>query len=340
MAAIPYPSNLPAHWAADKITTILGWWNGQSGEVMRRMIAQVFPGLPTEAHMGFVANGGWTEDTALSSSHAPFHEIGGYGITGGPWDVPAPNTNTSKENDWYNLHADPEVRALLGGRDATMEPFARTSSGRGFIIPLEDQIAIGLVSIKRKRDQANSSLDARIRWQNPVSLWATALSFMGWSAGVPGATGHVNRFASELASVPEDERWDAFLRALAASVQSRASQSGHTHRYAVYSAIRTQQKLAASRSLSERIGGNVAFYGRPDASAVDVIARAASGVQRAIVQTPEGADESEHALDQSEGWTATEIALGALAVTSLVAVGYIIYKKTRPARRPNRRRRR
>ena len=338
MAAISYPSNLPSRWASDKLQKILGWWNGQSGDIMRRMIAQVFPGLPTEAHMGFVANGGWTEDTAFSSSHAPFHELGGYGITGGPWDVPAPNTDTSKENDWYSLHADPDVRALLGGRDATMETFPRTASGRGLVIPLEDQIAIGVVSLKRKRDQANNRLDSRIQWQNPVSLWATALSFMGWSAGVPGATGHVNRFASQLASVPEEERWDAFLRALASSVQSGASQRGHTHRYAVYSAVRTQQKLMASRALSERIGGNSSFYGNPDPAAVDVIAQAASGAARAIVTTG-GADESEHAIE-AEGWTGTEIALGALAVVSVAAVGYIIYKRTRTPRRPNRRRRR
>jgi len=277
MAAIPYPNNVPQTYADNKMRPMLQWWSGAEGTALRRLVPMVFPHVPVESHIGFATNSGpfyWSGDTATAAGHAPFHEIGGYGSSGGPWNVPAPSSDTSAENEWFATHASPDVVRMLG-RPATMTPFR--VSGNHVEIPLDDQIAIGVVSIKSHAASANRGLPAAIRFQNPDSLWATALGFMGWSAGSGRAAHHIAPYAPRLAAVPEEQRWDKWLELLAHDAQSGAAPSGGTHNQAVYSAIRTQQKLIAGRNLAQRVNGNVAYFGAHNLSVEDAIARAAGG---------------------------------------------------------------
>lgn len=275
-----YPANTPSAYAAGKLRTLRGWWNSPisgggptpPGAIVRRMLPVFFPGVPPEVHLGFASNGGWHEDTAFAQDHAPFHEVGGYGSSGGPWNVPFPNSNTSVENEWYRTHDDDAVVRMLG-RSASMGPF---ETGRNSInIPLEDQIAIGINSIRTHADAANRSLPASIRYADPNSLWATALGFIGWSAGAGRAAHQIAPYADRLAQVPEHQRWDAYLYHLAQDVQAGRVPYG-TDQYdnPAYGATRTQQKLMAGRELALNTGGNVAWFGAHDVAVEDTLARA------------------------------------------------------------------
>lgn len=273
-----YPNNLPARYGRSKLSMVRGWWNGQSGAIMRRMVPQIWPGIPVEAHLGFVSNAGWGEDTALTPSRISFHELGGYGTEGGPSNLLAPNTNPAN-NSWFRLHNDSRVMRLLGGRTATMTPF-RQIGPQTLDIPLEDQIAIGAVNLFDALTQIKRRIPASVAPQRNDSLWAVALSFMAWSAGVGGAASHIRKYASDLAQVPEERRWEALIRAIAQKEERR----GAVHsRSPAYSVMRTQQKLRVGRELAREVGGNVAWFGQIDEQAEDIVARKASRTAVEIV---------------------------------------------------------
>ena len=65
--------------------------------------------------MGFASNGSQNSDTALTPSRIDFHELGYFGVDGGPSGIPAPNSNTTEPNNWYRLHNDPRVKAAPRG---------------------------------------------------------------------------------------------------------------------------------------------------------------------------------------------------------------------------------
>lgn len=222
--------------------------------------------------MGFASNGTQTGDTALTPSRIEFHELGYFGVEGGPSSLPAPNANTTQPNSWYRLHNDPRVRRMLGDRDATMTPWP--TSGQSASIPVDDQIAIGLANVADDIEAMRRSVPGNIRPSTASSLWAVALGFMGWSAGVAGATSHLRRYAEQLAQVPEDQRWVALLRLVAADPTSAAS--GSNHRSPAHTVNRTQQKLRVGRGLSAAIGGPTAWF-QIDDGAEDAIARRLDG---------------------------------------------------------------
>lgn len=272
-----YPRNLPSTYERGKLSTTRARWNGRLGELLRQWMPRVAPGVPPEAHMGFASNGAANEDVGLTPRHAAFHELGYFGVEGGPYDLPAPNTVATRAapNSWYRLHNDPRVVGLLG-RPATMTPWpthpAQGNSTATADIPIDDQVAIGIVNLIEARDGMRR-LPASIAPRDPASLWATALSYMGWSNGVGGASRHIARYERQLAAVPESQRWLALVRAVAADTSSG---SGPTYNYPSYSVLRTQQKVRVGHGLAQAIGGNVAWFGAFDDAAEDVIARRAS----------------------------------------------------------------
>jgi len=296
-----YPNNLPSSYGREKLSRTRSDWNGPAGEILRRMVPIVFPRLPVEAHLGFVQNAMWTEDTALSPDHASFHEMGGYGITGGPWDrLPIPNCEPGN-NDWCRLANDPRVVSLLGGRSATMSPFQR--SGGGYAIPLEDQIAVGVVSLRTKIDGVNAVLRGDIRALDVSSLWATAMSFAGWSAGTASFARRVNGYADQIAGYSEAQRWPALVRAVAQAVSEGRERAGMSHGCClVYTMVRTLQKIRSGRELAAVTGGDVGWFGTFDDSAEDVIARAAGGASGGVLsQVRQEAEEILEDFGDSKG---------------------------------------
>lgn len=332
-----YPTNVPDRWGAEKLSKIRGWWNdGVKGNAVRVAAEAAIPGIEPTAHFGFIANAGWSEDTATAVEHAPFHELGAYGTTGGPWNVPAPSCDRSKENDWCDFHDHADVRRILGVITGT-ERSASMSSWRD----AADQAAIGAVMLHSKISGVSGALDARLRPTDESGIWATALSFGGWSAGPPTMARHVNAFAAELAQVPEAERWNAFLQALARGVQAGSTRSGASHRFAVYTATRTAQKLRAARMLAEALGRDTSWYGPVDTGAEDVIARAAGGASSSGPSSP--SPDGEGALEDSEGAErdgeaeddSTGTVAAVLLLLALLGGGYVLWRRTREPQLPS-----
>lgn len=348
-----YPRNLPASYERSKLSETQRRWGAPMGGLVRRMLPQILPGVPASAHMGFASNASENEDVGLKPNHAPFHEIGYYGIEGGPYQLPAPNTDTSQPNSWFRLHADSRVRRLLG-RDATMTPWATRNVGQASAwadIPLDDQIAIGIVNVADALTSITNLLPASIAPRDRASLWATALSFMAWSAGAAGAARHIRRYERQLAAVPESQRWLAFVRAVAADTSIGA---GSTHASPAYSANRTNQKIRVGRGLERAIGGqNLAWYGEVDERAEDAIARRASSTSVPLstppstpTQLPAGDFENDNDIQSFETPSTLPSApvmiisaVVILGVTALVARQISMKPRSNPGRRSEKGRR-
>jgi hypothetical protein len=131
-------------------------------------------------------------------------------------------------------------------------------------IQIPDQVAVGLVNIRRHGAAVAANLDPSIRpnANTSSSIFFVACCFMGWSAGDGRAAKHMNRFKDILARVPEENRWGAFLRALAEGINAgRIDLRGlRKHQSVAYSALRTWQKLAAGQLLAGKTGGNVKWF--------------------------------------------------------------------------------
>jgi len=294
-----YPDNLPSHYASDKLSAPAGiksWWRGDIGRLTREYGARTFPGAPAEALMGFESNsGGPRENTTgwltgseeeraaaatagrrpLSGSFNGFHELGLFGVEGGVASGPAPGQVAGPHNNWLPLATSGDVRNLLG-RNAVTAP--------GSWVAVQDQIAIGLVNLRKAGREVMNGLPANIRARSEGSLWFVALAFMGWSAGVAGTRSHIIRYASALAGVPEASRWGAWRYWLAKDfVAGRiASRPANSHENPAYSAVRTQQKLRAGEELQYELGGTSRWFddciGTVQRAIVDdVLARAAVG---------------------------------------------------------------
>ena len=277
MSSRAYPSNLPARYERDKLAETRERWDGGLGQRLRAWGPRVMPGVPLEAVMGFASNGADKGDPGLTPAHAAFHELGYFGVEGGPYSLPAPNRDTSEPNSWLRLHNDPRVRAMLG-RDATMTPWPVRGVGTSRAeadIPLDDQVAIGLANLADDILGMAREAPAAIRPSNPSSLWAVALGFAAWSAGAGRLRQHLARYADALAAVPEEQRWLALIRLAAADPES--APAGSNHRSPAYTVLRTQQKLRVGRGLARAIGGPVAWFGEIDEAAEDALARRVDG---------------------------------------------------------------
>jgi len=281
-----YPSNRPDQYGASYLPTLRQWSAGPIGTAIRAASPTVFPWVPPNVFLGFASNGSPNGDTAEVAGHAAFHELGLFGVEGGPWDLPAPNDNTSVDNAWWRYHDDPTVRSLLG-RSATMVPGAWKMSAGG----LDDQVAVGLVALRGHAAGVASGLAPELRWATgpdgfPVewSPWAIALTFGGWSAGGARMAAHVNPYRALLASVPEADRWTTWYLALARDAMAGrlASAAPQSHSNPAYTAVRTAQKIRAGYDLHLAEGGSSGVWWPPvDAAtawADDVLARAAAGV--------------------------------------------------------------
>lgn len=216
---------------------------------LNEFVQSVWPGTPTELWAGFMSNGGPDEDTVEApNSTIRFHELGYFGIEGGPRGLPAPNSDTSESNNWFRFHNHPKTIELLG-RPACMQPDCWRGRNNG----LRDQIAVGLVSMRYSQyEGVQRLLRPEIRASSPSSFWAVAMTFMAWSAGYPTAARIANRYAADLARVPESQRWDTLTMLYAQDFISNILRAGDTsHGNPFYSIIRTQQKIAVGSNTYE-----------------------------------------------------------------------------------------
>lgn len=251
----------PRAWARDKRSRMerrVREW----GDIVERASDILTPGVPVVAHLGFAANGGRDENTtgwiscsdreraeALTVGRKPLggdprtgygavdsddlHELGAWGVEGGH----VPERVATGDSPWATLAVSDGVRKVLDRAAVT---------GSDWHGAHEDQIAVGVANLARHSRQIRGKLPPSLAWADdakPWCLWRWAMSMMSWSAGTTGAARHVARYERELAALPPSKRWGAFVR-LAAMYNG----DGRKHARPSYSALRTCQKLEASRA--------------------------------------------------------------------------------------------
>lgn len=239
------PRSLASTYVNEYATRVAQRAGGEFGRLARSYWPRVIPGGLWPAALGFSAGAGTNENTGTSPDHADFAEVGAYGVPAGPWNLTPANSNTSELNTWYALHNDPRVRDMLG-RDACMTANCWREDRGG----LADQSAIGIVQLADHRTAMHRALDARIVPRIPGGPWDIAVMFWGWSAGVRGASTHINRYANALAEFNERERMLGF-GALLGFLYANGHRFGTplTHDNTAYGWNRTWQKLRAGAIL-------------------------------------------------------------------------------------------
>jgi len=220
------------------------WWAGALGASLRRIAQRVWPAFAPWVWLGFCANGSQREDTASTGN--AFHEIGWFGTEAGLAGGPAPNPDPAAQwNTWGRVHAAPAVVAALG-RPATMVPDAWKDA-------VDDQVAVGVQGVRDHYAEAVGAIGAALR-PTEGTPWSAAVAFASWSAGAGQLAAHLHPIASQLATVPEVSRVDAWARATITHPRP-----GHKHANPAWTVLRTLQKLAAAELANphtqERSGG-------------------------------------------------------------------------------------
>jgi hypothetical protein len=259
----------PLEWGRAKRSKVKTYAEGEVGRWARAARDVCLPGVPVAALLGFAANGAVNENTtgwlvgdeaerakALAKGRYPLkrsdpregygrvggnhlHELGPFGVEGGKTPTPVA---TDPECPWVSLASSDAVVKVLGRPGVT---------GRDWYDAVADQTVIGVANLTRHLRAIRAKLDPRLTWpeDKPVSAWAYSLAMMSWSAGSSGCARHVNAYADDLAALPEEQRWSAFLRFAGAVDDPRAK-----HRADEYSALRTEQKRCAGMIACEFTG--------------------------------------------------------------------------------------
>lgn len=240
----------------------------------------IWPGVPPEAFLGFTSIAGSVNAGSVDTADPPvlnaFHEIGFFQTEAGERGGEAPPSDLhATYNNWGLLHDDPlVVRAL--GHAASMVPDAWKN------LP-EDQAAVGLVNLRHYVNALSALLPAAAKPTRYDTMYAVAMSFTAFSAGTNGARQLFTRYATQLASVPETQRWQQLVYLLAKDIQSGFQPPGGAGRHGnvAYDCLRTMQKFEAGRQLALSTGGDAAWFdlgmGSAQANEEAVIQRAAFG---------------------------------------------------------------
>jgi hypothetical protein len=251
--AHPGNDRTPASYGSDHASSLFSRWNGPLGIYARQFGPQVFPGMPPEAIVGFTTIGGQTEDTCSVGNS--FHEMGWFQTEGGPCGGPGPNPDIyASDNNWGRLASSDTVTGLLG-RSATMVDGDWAQSP-------DDQVAVGLANLQMHAASVAAQIPAALAPSDPGSTWTAFLAFTGFSAGDGGAAHTINRYASQLASVPESGRVAALITAVLQDAQN-GTLPGPTdgdHGNPAYDVLRTLQKFGSGRALAQLTGGNTSWF--------------------------------------------------------------------------------
>lgn len=262
-------------WAREKLARLRADWTQALGRRVREWQPLVLPGIDPTALLGFAANGGRYEDTAMATRdpNRSFHEVGWFGVEAGrvvPLNGGGVRPAVASEprdpwNHWAQLATHPMVVALLG-RNAAL--------GRDAWQAVDDQVAVGLVNLRRHMAQSIAILRPQDRPTQPrapwsdqvfdredlVSPWAYCCASAGWSAGDGRWANHVTRWLP--AGTPEAGRFGAMARAVADAIAAGHGPTGRKHDNAGYTIGRTWQKLRAGQLLARALGGDLVtqFY--------------------------------------------------------------------------------
>jgi len=233
----------PSRYAAEKLPVMRERWGAAPGVALHAMGPEVWPRTPLPALLGVTANAtGPTERYC-----ADFCAIGLYQIPERTWDA---------------LRTNATVRRLLGNHDAV-------PSG-DFADHIPDQIATGIVSLRRDLDAVSSRLAAAIR-PTEGTQWQLMLAVMAYVVGAQGAASAIAPVGGQLADVSETDRFGTLVQ-LAATRGDRAL---------VYPVTRAWQRLATGRALAGSLGESTEWY--------DVAAPATAEVALAGLLYPGGA---------------------------------------------------
>lgn len=290
-----WPDNRPSVYASDKAEKLAAWWGNDVGAWKRAMWAKRFR-LPSFAAFGFCSNGDIGENTGLAQDHAAFSEITEWGISAGPWDMPAPNRDTSVENNYYRLHDSARVYSMLGRNACMVADCWRPENGG-----LPDTNAIGTCTLEDHMNGTALRLAPQLRptWASPYQM---DLFCLGWSAGnsraaaqlgnvhrvverggafavvdslglqlvsVPDAaaaaqvaSGATARWADEFGAVPEQDRlaWIGRRYATAAYAGVPILGAPYTYDNVWHGWTRVQQKKLACAYLAQRVEGTGSLW--------------------------------------------------------------------------------
>lgn len=241
------------------------------GQAFREFGPRMWPGVPWEAFLGFITSANLTDNTTTGDPRQAFHEIGVGQIPAGPRNGPAPNPDPRAANNaWGALANTPEIVGVLG-HPASMVPNAWKTLPR-------DQAAMTIANLKRDYASVKSALAPGVRPTVDTSPWAIAMAFSSFSAGAGGAATAFNRFAPQLAGVPDSRKWGALLQALNDGLRNGTLQPGNpNHPNPFYTAMRTWQKMESARQLAQGTHGDAGFFASGLAHEDDVIAAVLAG---------------------------------------------------------------
>lgn len=260
----------PIKYAESKQQSLDKRWSAELGDALRAMTEQVWPGVPATFFLGFTAfSTSAKENTTEAVSSQKFHEIGYFQTEAGMRSKPAPDPDPDGEyNNWGKLHDHPLVVQLLG-REATM-----TADGWKNAIP--DQVAVGLVNLRRKLESNRARLGA-LYPQDMSSTWAGMLAFTVFSRGSGQTLKCLAPYASKLATIPESERWLAWEAMISADIakdtKSIGNKSGKAG--APWAIMRSRQKHDSGRLFAERTGLDTSWFLNPDRVQDAIITRRA-----------------------------------------------------------------
>ena len=276
MAHREYPRNLPSIYASEKVAAARSRLSGPLGAAIQRATSVVAPGVPSSAWLGFASNGERDEVTEAN-------ELGYFGIEGARLS---------------RLQRDPDVVRILG----------RTSTDWH---PESDQAAMGIVNVLDHASDVFAQLPALVRPSSPSSPWNVAIGIFSWSSPT-NARRAVARHAEHLVALPEEARWRAFYRMLAADARAGLIPLANDHSSEAYTALRTQQKIEVARSLGS------SFFGPSDPQTDEVLARLVVGqFPDADVPTDDGA--APYVLAEA-GFPASGILVGLVAGVVIVEI--------------------
>lgn len=257
----------PDAWAREKRYKLDDLTTAPMLVVFARARDVCLPGVPLAAAVGFCFNGdpynttGWKvgdddeRERAIKKGRRPFkkdvrgdyggvdregdlHEVWWFGTEAG--ETPKPVATDPRCPAVYLASSDEVVKIL--GRNA--------STGGAWYGDDEGNAAVGFANLRRHWQGACEDLDERISWapdDKRATLWRWAMASMHWSAGGRGSN-HANAYVDELAPLPEEQRWGAFMR-----LAAEHDDAGNRHKQDEYSALRTAQKIEGAVLACARI---------------------------------------------------------------------------------------
>lgn len=259
MADRTWDRALPLKYAESKQSSLDKRWKVELGDSLRAMVSQVWPGVPETVFLGFTAfSTSSKENTTEAVEGQKFHEIGYFQTEAGLRDKPAPDQDEGGEyNNWGRLHDDPLVVQLLG-RKATMTP-------DGWKNAIPDQVAVGLVNLRKKLDGGMRRLPETLRPKDFSSTWAVLLAFTMFSRGASQTMKCLAPYLEKLHFVSEDERWDAWESMLATDIRRGAASIGDKSGKAgaPWAIMRTRQKHDSGLLFAERTGLATDWFVKP-----------------------------------------------------------------------------